>query len=120
MSVQAKTFVEPRLRLRGDVSEVALLAYPVVLQTMAETAMQVIDTAMVGRLACAIEWAACDRNVVLACAIGLHVDRTRASLRSSLVTKDAHMKQSRIAMRLTLPCSVGSSRVARLLTSVAD
>jgi MATE family multidrug resistance protein len=32
------------------VREVALLAYPVVLQTLAETAMQVIDTAMVGRL----------------------------------------------------------------------
>lgn len=39
-----------RIRAPGDVSEVALLAYPVVLQTLAETAMQVIDSALVGRL----------------------------------------------------------------------
>src|ERR1041385_6923930 len=39
-----------RLRAPGDVGEVALLAYPVVLQTLAETAMQVIDSAFVGRL----------------------------------------------------------------------
>jgi MATE family multidrug resistance protein len=50
MSVQAKTLEEASPHVRGDVSEVALLAYPVVLQTMAETAMQVIDSAMVGRL----------------------------------------------------------------------
>jgi len=35
------------------VGEVALLAYPVVLQTIAETSMQVIDSAMVGRLGAA-------------------------------------------------------------------
>ena len=37
----------------GDVREVALLAYPVVLQTIAETAMQVVNSAMVGRLGAA-------------------------------------------------------------------
>jgi multidrug resistance protein, MATE family len=42
-----------RERTRGDVTEVALLAYPVVLQTIAETAMQVINSAMVGRLGAA-------------------------------------------------------------------
>jgi MATE family multidrug resistance protein len=34
----------------GAIGEVAQLAYPVVLQTLAETAMHVIDTAMVGKL----------------------------------------------------------------------
>jgi len=53
MSVQAKTWLPGETRARGDVSEVALLAYPVVLQTIAETAMQVIDSAMVGRLGAA-------------------------------------------------------------------
>jgi multidrug resistance protein, MATE family len=34
----------------GNLSEVALLAYPVVLQTIAETAMHTIDSAMIGTL----------------------------------------------------------------------
>jgi MATE family multidrug resistance protein len=34
----------------GGVREVALLAYPVVLQTLSDTLMQVVDTAIVGRL----------------------------------------------------------------------
>lgn len=34
----------------GAVREVALLAYPIILQTLAETVMHVIDTAMVGKL----------------------------------------------------------------------
>lgn len=37
-------------RLPGGVSEVAVLAYPAVLQTLSDTAMQVVDSAMVGRL----------------------------------------------------------------------
>src|SRR5262245_35570504 len=53
MSVQAKTWSFGETRSPGDVGEVALLAYPVVLQTMAETAMQLIDSAMVGRLGAA-------------------------------------------------------------------
>jgi MATE family, multidrug efflux pump len=36
--------------LPGSISEVAALAYPAVLQTMSDTAMQVVDAAMVGRL----------------------------------------------------------------------
>jgi MATE family multidrug resistance protein len=54
MSVEAKTgWIAGRVRTRGDVGEVALLAYPVVLQTIAETVMQVVDSAMVGRLGAA-------------------------------------------------------------------
>lgn len=54
MSVEAKSWLEQgRARARGDVHEVALIAYPIVLQTIAETAMQVIDSAMVGRLGAA-------------------------------------------------------------------
>jgi MATE family multidrug resistance protein len=37
-------------RLPGGISEVALLAYPVVLQTLSDTLMQVVDTAIVGHL----------------------------------------------------------------------
>ena len=37
-------------RLPGGVSEVALLAYPAVLQTLSDTLMQVVDSAIVGRL----------------------------------------------------------------------
>lgn len=37
-------------RVPGAISEVALLAYPVILQTISETVMQVVDSAMVGRL----------------------------------------------------------------------
>ena len=54
MTVVAKTWLRTaRPRARGDIGEVALLAYPAVLQTIAETAMQVIDSAMVGRLGAA-------------------------------------------------------------------
>src|SRR5215831_8850555 len=54
MSVQVKSgFLVRAASERGDVSEVALLAFPVVLQTIAETAMQLIDSAMVGRLGAA-------------------------------------------------------------------
>src|SRR5512140_1802092 len=37
-------------RLPGSVGEVAVLAYPVVLQTLSDTVMQVVDSAFVGRL----------------------------------------------------------------------
>jgi MATE family multidrug resistance protein len=37
-------------RLPGGVPEVALLAYPAVLQTLSDTLMQVVDSAIVGRL----------------------------------------------------------------------
>ncbi|MBI3785754.1 MAG: MATE family efflux transporter [Deltaproteobacteria bacterium] len=37
-------------RLRGGVVEVAVLAYPAVLQTLSDTLMQVVDAAIVGRL----------------------------------------------------------------------
>src|SRR2546422_5155140 len=37
-------------RLPGGVREVALLAYPAVLQTLSDTIMQVVDSAIVGRL----------------------------------------------------------------------
>jgi MATE family, multidrug efflux pump len=50
MSVQAQTLTEAPAAQRGGVAEVAKLAYPVVLATVAETVMQVIDTAMVGHL----------------------------------------------------------------------
>jgi MATE family multidrug resistance protein len=50
VQVQARALGVPRARARGGVGEVALLAYPVVIQTIAETAMAVADTAMVGRL----------------------------------------------------------------------
>ena len=50
---QVDTLTEVPVALRGSVGEVAKLAYPVVLATIAETAMQVIDTAMVGRLGAA-------------------------------------------------------------------
>ncbi len=50
MSVQAESLTETPAATRGDIGEVAKLAYPVVLATIAETVMQVIDTAMLGRL----------------------------------------------------------------------
>jgi MATE family multidrug resistance protein len=54
MTVVAKSQLRVgRVRTPGDIGEVALLAYPAVLQTIAETAMQVIDSAMVGRLGAA-------------------------------------------------------------------
>ena len=37
-------------RLPGSVAEVALLAYPAVLQTLSDTLMQVVDSAIVGRV----------------------------------------------------------------------
>jgi MATE family multidrug resistance protein len=37
-------------RLPGSIPEVAVLAYPIVLQTLSDTMMQVVDTAIVGRL----------------------------------------------------------------------
>ena len=48
-----RSWIAGRARERGDVTEVALLAFPVVLQTIAETAMQLIDSAMVGRIGAA-------------------------------------------------------------------
>jgi MATE family multidrug resistance protein len=58
MSVEVKSswmssWMGSRVRERGDVSEVAALAFPVILQTIAETSMQLIDSAMVGRLGAA-------------------------------------------------------------------
>jgi MATE family multidrug resistance protein len=51
MSVEAaETLTETPATLRGGIGEVANLAYPVVLATIAETIMQVIDTAMLGHL----------------------------------------------------------------------
>ena len=50
MSVPAQTLTEAPASARGDISEVAKLAYPVVLSTIAETLMQTIDTAMLGHL----------------------------------------------------------------------
>ncbi|MFQ5699723.1 MAG: MATE family efflux transporter [Myxococcota bacterium] len=47
--VQVDAHAVPR-RAAGGVFEISNLAYPVVLQTLAETFMQVIDSAMVGRL----------------------------------------------------------------------
>ena len=37
-------------RLPGGIAEVAVLAYPAVLQTLSDTLMQVVDAAIVGRL----------------------------------------------------------------------
>lgn len=48
--VETKIWPAAPARLPGSLSEVALLAYPVVLQTIAETAMHTIDSAMVGTL----------------------------------------------------------------------
>jgi len=47
---ETQTLAENPARSRGDMAEVATLAYPVVLTTMVETAMQVIDTAMLGHV----------------------------------------------------------------------
>jgi MATE family multidrug resistance protein len=40
----------PARRLPGGITEVAVLAYPAVLQTLSDTLMQVVDSAIVGRL----------------------------------------------------------------------
>src|SRR5882762_2958748 len=50
MTVPAQTLMEAPATTRGDIAEVAKLAYPVVLATIAETIMQGIDTAMLGHL----------------------------------------------------------------------
>jgi MATE family multidrug resistance protein len=52
MSVQASTSSDTRaiVSRSGNVSEVAYLAFPVVVQTISETIMQLVDSAMVGRL----------------------------------------------------------------------
>jgi MATE family multidrug resistance protein len=50
MSTHVRALEDTTKRAPGDVREVTLLALPVVLQTMSETAMQFIDSAMVGRL----------------------------------------------------------------------
>jgi MATE family multidrug resistance protein len=47
---QTQTLNETRAASRGDIAEVARLAYPVVLSTITETIMQTIDTAMLGHL----------------------------------------------------------------------
>ena len=49
-SVLPKSLLVERAQTPGSVREVALLAYPIVLQTIAETAMHTIDSAMIGRL----------------------------------------------------------------------
>src|SRR5262249_12845327 len=51
MSVEVKSsWIGSRARERGGVTEVALLALPVVVETIGENAMQLIGSAMVGRL----------------------------------------------------------------------
>jgi MATE family multidrug resistance protein len=50
LPVQVETVQVSSARPGGGVREVSLLAFPVVLQTISETVMQVIDSAMVGRL----------------------------------------------------------------------
>ena len=49
-SVLPKSLIAERVSTPGSVREVTLLAYPIVLQTIAETAMHTIDSAMIGRL----------------------------------------------------------------------
>jgi len=53
MSVQSDTLFDTRATGRGTAGEVALLAFPVVIQSISETIMQLIDSAMVGRLGAA-------------------------------------------------------------------
>src|SRR5512139_2601174 len=50
MSFEAKALPNTGELARGGAGEVAWLAFPVVVQTMSETAMQLVDSAMVGRL----------------------------------------------------------------------
>ncbi|MEX2205679.1 MAG: MATE family efflux transporter [Myxococcota bacterium] len=52
MSVQVSTPSDSSARVssKGGVGEVAYLAFPIVVQTISETIMQLIDSAMVGRL----------------------------------------------------------------------
>jgi multidrug resistance protein, MATE family len=49
-TIEAKPVLVGRERTAGGVVEVVLLAYPVILQTIAETAMHTIDSAMIGRI----------------------------------------------------------------------
>src|ERR1700753_1145233 len=49
-SLEVKAWSAPGAHTPGALSEVASLAYPIVLQAVAETAMHVIDTAMIGHL----------------------------------------------------------------------
>jgi len=51
LTAEVETFPAARIqRLPGGMAEVALLAYPAVLQTLSDTLMQVVDSAIVGRL----------------------------------------------------------------------
>ncbi|HTO58710.1 MAG TPA: MATE family efflux transporter, partial [Pseudomonadales bacterium] len=50
MATTADVMVVGETQRRGGVAEVALLAYPVVLQTLSDTIMQVVDSAIVGHL----------------------------------------------------------------------
>jgi MATE family multidrug resistance protein len=50
MTTRADAITIQRERVPGGVTEVAVLAYPAVLQTLSETLMQVVDSAIVGRL----------------------------------------------------------------------
>jgi MATE family multidrug resistance protein len=51
MTAKVEVLASTRVnRLPGGVAEVALLAYPAVLQTLSDTVMQVVDSAIVGRL----------------------------------------------------------------------
>jgi multidrug resistance protein, MATE family len=49
-TIEVETWPDAESEAPGGLGEVALLAYPIVLQTIAETAMHVIDSAMIGRL----------------------------------------------------------------------
>jgi len=50
MSAQSETLGDTPAVARGSASEVALLAFPVVVQSISETIMQLVDSAMVGQL----------------------------------------------------------------------
>jgi multidrug resistance protein, MATE family len=50
MSAQSETLVDTSRVARGSATEVSLLAFPVVVQSISETIMQLVDSAMVGRL----------------------------------------------------------------------
>lgn len=50
MSAQSETLGDTSSAVRGGAGEVALLAAPVIVQSISETIMQVVDSAMVGQL----------------------------------------------------------------------
>jgi len=50
MSAQAKTLGDTTAPVRGSALEVVSLAFPVVIQSISETIMQLVDSAMVGQL----------------------------------------------------------------------